>query len=81
MIEAREIKADMPVITAQAEHVAVVDHLQGDDVIKLKKDAAGVHHYIPVSWVISTEGGIVKVNRTLAQLMQDWATLPPPGTG
>ncbi len=54
MIDAAEIKADMPVTTAQAEHVAVVDHLVSDDVIKLKKDDSGKHHYIPVSWVIST---------------------------
>ncbi|MBF4990197.1 DUF2171 domain-containing protein [Methylophilus sp. QUAN] len=72
MIDPNEIKADMPVTTAQAEHFAVVDRLESDDVIKLKKDGAGVHHYIPVSWVLSTEGGIVKINRTLAQITQDW---------
>jgi hypothetical protein len=54
MIEASGIKPDMPVTTAQAEHFAVVDHLVSDDLIKLKKDASGVHHFIPVSWVIST---------------------------
>lgn len=77
MIDATEIKADMPVTTAQAEHVAVVDHLVSDDVIKLKKDDSGQHHYIPVSWVISTEGGIVKTNRTLEQITHDWADVQP----
>ncbi|PPD11257.1 MULTISPECIES: DUF2171 domain-containing protein [Methylophilus] len=77
MIDAAEIKADMPVTTAQAEHVAVVDHLVSDDVIKLKKDDSGQHHYIPVSWVISTEGGIVKTNRTLEQITHDWADVQP----
>ncbi|WP_018985999.1 DUF2171 domain-containing protein [Methylophilus methylotrophus] len=77
MIDAAEIKADMPVTTAQAEHVAVVDHLVSDDVIKLKKDDSGQHHYIPVSWVISTEGGIVKTNRTLEQITHDWADVEP----
>jgi hypothetical protein len=77
MIDAAEIKADMPVTTAQAEHVALVDHLVSDDVIKLKKDDSGKHHYIPVSWVISTEGGIVKTNRTLEQMTQDWADVQP----
>lgn len=74
MIDAREIKPDMPVTTAQSEHVAVVDHMVSDDLIKLKQDTSGVHHFIPVSWVISTEGGIVKINRTLAQVTIDWAT-------
>lgn len=77
MIDAAEIKGDMPVTTAQAEHVAVVDHLVSDDVIKLKKDDSGKHHYIPVSWVISTEGGIVKTNRTLEQITHDWADVQP----
>lgn len=77
MIDAAEIKADMPVTTAQAEHVAVVDHLVSDDVIKLKKDDSGQHHYIPVSWVISTKGGIVKTNRTLEQITHDWADVQP----
>lgn len=76
MIAANEIKPDMPVTTAQAEHFAVVDHLVDEDVIKLKKDDAGVHHLIPVSWVISTEGGVVKINRTLAQVQQDWQAAP-----
>lgn len=77
MIDAADIKSDMPVTTAQAEHVAVVDHLVSDDMIKLKKDDSGTHHFIPVSWVVSTEGGIVKTNRTLEQITQDWTETPP----
>jgi hypothetical protein len=74
MINAQEIKEDMPVITAQAEKFAEVDHLESPDVIRLKKDSAGKHHFIPVSWVISTEGGKVKINRTLSQVKNDWGT-------
>lgn len=77
MIDAADIKADMPVTTAQAEHVAVVDHLVSDHMIKLKKDDSGTHHFIPVSWVVSTEGGILKTNRTLEQITQDWTETPP----
>jgi hypothetical protein len=74
MIEAHEIKEDMPVVTAQAEEFAVVDHTTGPDTIKLKKDDSGIHHYIPVTWVISTEGGVVKINRTLEQVKKEWTT-------
>lgn len=77
MIDAADIKSDMPVTTAQAEHVAVVDHLVSDDMIKLKKDDSGTHHFIPVSWVVSTEGGIVKTNRTLEQITHEWTEIPP----
>lgn len=77
MIDAAEIKSEMPVTTAQAEHIAVVDHLVSDDMIKLKKDESGTHHFIPVSWVVSTEGGIVKTNRTLEQIALEWTELQP----
>lgn len=73
MIEAKEIKAGMPVTTAQAEQFAVVEAVVDVDTIKLKGDTSGQAHLIPVSWVISTQGGIVKINRTLAQVKEDWA--------
>lgn len=72
MISAAEIKPDMPVLTAQAEQFAVVDNLVSDDVIRLKKDEVGHYHFIPVSWAISTEGGKLKINRTLDQIREDW---------
>ncbi len=73
MIEAKEIKSGMPVTTAQAEQFAVVEAVVDADTIKLEGDASGQAHLIPVSWVISTQGGIVKINRTLAQVKEDWA--------
>jgi hypothetical protein len=74
MINANQIKPDMPVVCSQDGQFAVVDHMEGSITIKLKKDKSGQHHYIPLSWVISTENGKVKVDRPGEQAMQEWTT-------
>ena len=77
MINVEQIKPEMPVVCSQDGQFATVDHLEGTNIIKLKKDKKGQHHYIPVSWVRSTEGGKVKVDRPGDQAMQEWSTVPP----
>lgn len=76
-ISADQIKADMPVVCSRNGQFGVVDHMQGSDSIKLKKDASGQHHYIPLSWVEGIEGGKVKVDRPGDEAMQQWSTEPP----
>jgi len=70
------IKPHMPVVCSQEGQFATVDHMEGQDVIKLTKDKTGQHHYIPVSWVTSTEGGRIKVDRPGDQAMKEWSTTP-----
>ncbi len=77
MINTEQIKPEMPVVCSQGGQFATVDHMEGADAIKLKKDKKGQHHYIPVSWVSSTEGGQIKVDRPGDQAMQEWSTVPP----
>ena len=77
MINTSQIKPDMPVVCSQDGQFAVVDHMEGSNTIKLKKDKTGQHHYISASWVTSTEGGKVKVDRPGDQAMQDWSTVSP----
>jgi len=74
MITANQIKPDMPVVCSQDGQFAVVDHMEGQSTIKLKKDESGQHHYIPLSWVTSAENGKVKVDRPGEQAMQEWGT-------
>ncbi len=74
MITANQIKPDMPVVCSLDGQFAVVDHMEGQSTIKLKKDENGQHHYIPLSWVTSTEDGEVKVDRPGDQAMQEWTT-------
>ena len=52
---------------------AVVDHIEGQDSIKLKKDNLGKHHFIPLSWVTVVDSK-VHVDRPGTQAMQEWRT-------
>lgn len=77
MINNSQIKPDMPVVCSQGGQFATVDHMEGEDTLKLKKDQTGQHHYIPLSWVTSIEGGKVNIDRPGDQAMREWATSPP----
>lgn len=73
MINVQQIKPDMPVVCSQDGQFAVVDHLEGKDSIKLKKDKMGKHHFIPVSWV-KTVDEKVHIDRPGDQAMKEWRT-------
>jgi len=77
MINPDQIKPDMPVVCSQDGQFATVDHMEETDTIKLNKDKAGQHHYIPLTWVSSIENGKVKVDRPGDQAMQEWSTVSP----
>jgi hypothetical protein len=77
MVNANQIKPDMPVVCSQDGQFAIVDHMERANVIKLMKDKNGQQHYIPISWVTSTENGKVKVDRPGEQAMQEWSTTSP----
>ena len=70
------IKPDMPVVCSEDRQFAVVDHMEDEDTIKLKKDESGQHHYIPVGWVVSTDGGEIKIDRPGDQAMREWSATP-----
>jgi len=72
----QQILPEMPVVCSQGGQFATVDHMEGSDSIKLKKDEQGKHHYIPTSWVTSTENGRVVVDRPGEQAMQQWSESP-----
>lgn len=73
MINPSQIKPQMPVVCSNDGQFAVVDHVEGMDTIKLKKDASGKHHFIPMSWVTSVDGK-VHVDRPGDQAMREWST-------
>lgn len=53
MFAATEIKEHMEVVGADGRHVGTVDHLDGDDQIKLTRNdsADGEHHFLAVDLV------------------------------
>lgn len=77
MIHPDQIKPDMPVVCSENSQFAIVDHLEGTNYLKLKKDKTGQHHYIPLSWVCSTEGDKVKIKFPRRKVIQEWSTAPP----
>jgi len=64
-----------PVMDSSNSQLGVVDRVEGTDSIKLNKDATGVHHFIPVSWVRSVDFK-VRLDRPRAQVMREWTTAP-----
>jgi hypothetical protein len=76
MINTNAIKPEMPVVCSLDGQFATVDHMEGAKSIKLNKDKSGQHHYIPLSWVVSTEDGKVKIDRPGEEAMQKWSTTP-----
>lgn len=75
-VTARElIRPHMPVVCSNNGQFAVVDHVEGRDLIKLAKDERGQHHYIPLAWVTSVDDR-VHVDRPGEQAMREWTTTP-----
>jgi hypothetical protein len=70
------IKPHMPVVCSNNGQFAVVDHVEGRDLIKLAKDKNGQHHYIPLTWVTSVDDRI-HIDRPGEQAMREWMTAPP----
>lgn len=75
-MQSNQIQPDMPVVCSQDGQFAEVDHMEGANSIKLKRDSEGTHHYIPLSWVTSVENGKVKIDRPGEEAMQEWSETP-----
>lgn len=72
-VRASEIEPEMPVVCSNGGQFAVVDHMEGSQNIKLKRDHTGHHHFIPLSWVTKVDSS-VHVDRPGPQAMKDWRT-------
>jgi hypothetical protein len=69
------IKPHMAVVCSENGQFATVDHIEGTNEIKLARDKNGVHHYIPLAWVVSVDDK-VHVDRPGDQAMEEWTTSP-----
>ena len=75
MINAERIKPGAPVVCSKDGQFAVVDHMDGSEMIKLRKDDKGQHHWIPLAWVTNVDAK-VHVDRPGDQAMREWSTSP-----
>lgn len=74
-INVQDIQQHAEVVGSDHQHVGTVDHLDGQDKIKLAKNdqsANGQHHYIPTQWVQQIQGNQVVLNKTADQAFQQW---------
>ena len=74
-INEQDIQQHAEVVGSDHQHVGTVDHLDGQDKIKLAKNdqsANGQHHYIPTQWVQQSQGNQVVLNKTADQVFQQW---------
>ena len=77
MADATQIKEHAEVVGSDGAHVGTVDHVEGDNRIKLTRrdpNAGGEHHYIPLDWVDSVEGDRVRLNKTGEEAEAQWQT-------
>ena len=53
MTDTSKIKQHMYVLDSSGKKIGQVDHLEGNDKIKLTKASApdGQHHFVPTSWI------------------------------
>jgi hypothetical protein len=75
MVNLSEIKPGMPVVCSENGQFAVVDHLDGDASIKLRRDESGQHHFIPTRWVTEVDDK-VHIDRPGKQAMREWSSTP-----
>ncbi len=74
MMDTNQIKPHMPVVCSKDMQFATVDHVDGQQ-LKLKKDADGKHHFIPLTWVKFVDDK-VHIDRPGDAAMKDWTTAP-----
>ena len=67
------INPGMPVVDAEDGAFGFVDHLEGTDYIKLKKDDSGQHHLIPLAWVQAVDDK-VHIDRSAEDIRREWKT-------
>ena len=73
MINAQQIKPNMPVVCSKDGQFGLVDHVEGQEKITLQKDKSGKKHSIPLSWVTTVDAK-VHIDRPGEQAMKEWRT-------
>ncbi|OAL86723.1 DUF2171 domain-containing protein [Acinetobacter terrae] len=72
-----DIKAHASVIASCGTEIGKVDHLEGQDSIKLTRsdDENNEHHIIPLSWVSEVKDENVILNKNAEDARKEWKTL------
>ena len=76
MLNTNAIKPHMAVVCSKNKQFATVDHVEGQNAIKLTRDGSGEHHFIPLNWVTSVDDK-VHIDRPGDEAMRQWTTTAP----
>jgi hypothetical protein len=74
MVNVSQIKEHMDVIASDGKTVGKVDHLEGQDRIKLTKTDSpdGKHHLVPVGWIDHIDQH-VHLNKAASDVQKNWS--------
>ena len=69
-----KVEEHAEVVGSDGEHVGTVDKVRGDRILLTKndKDAGGIHHSIPSSWIESADDKKVTLSKSAADAKQAW---------
>lgn len=74
-INVESINNHADVIASCGTKVGEVDHLHGNDQIKLTKHGNGYHHLIPTSWVSQVTDNKVILNKDSQEVKDNWVQI------
>ncbi|KQP85622.1 hypothetical protein ASF60_05955 [Methylobacterium sp. Leaf113] len=76
MVDVAQIQEHANVVGSDGAHVGTVDHVDKGEIKLTKTDpeAGGLHHFIPVDFVHSVEGGTVRLDRPAEEVKREWST-------
>ena len=67
-----DIKKHSDVIASCGTKVGTVDHLEGDNQLKLTRDENDQHHLIPTGWIGEVKGDKVVLIKNSEEVKQQW---------
>ncbi|RJE50937.1 hypothetical protein AMS70_03800 [Acinetobacter sp. JS678] len=70
-----DIKKHADVIASCGTKVGTVDHLDGDNQLKLTRDESGQHHLIPTGWIGEVKENQVILNKNSQEVKDQWQAI------
>ena len=67
-----DIKKHADVIASCGTKVGTVDHLDGENQLKLTRDESGQHHLIPTGWIGEVKENQVILNKNSEEVKDQW---------
>lgn len=70
-----DIKKYADVIASCGTKVGTVDHLDGENQLKLTRDESGQHHLIPTGWIGEVKEDQVILNKNSEEVKDQWQAI------